>query len=102
MLTQFAIQRASPREKSYKLADGNGLFLLVQPNGKKHWRFRYFFAGQENRLSDRTKSAIGEAPNSTKFNNQKNPKIVKIRKFRNLKKFDCEKMAKTGVSRTPV
>ena len=51
MLTQFAIQRASPRDKSYKLADGNGLFLLVQPNGKKHWRFRYFFAQKENMLA---------------------------------------------------
>lgn len=51
MLTQFGIQRASPREKSYKLADGNGLFLLVQRNGKKHWRFRYFFAQKENMLA---------------------------------------------------
>lgn len=51
MLTQFAIQRSMPREKSFKLADGNGLFLLVQPNGKKHWRFRYFFAQKENMLA---------------------------------------------------
>jgi len=51
MLTQFAIQKARPAERSYKLADGNGLFLLVQPNGKKHWRFRYFFAQKENMLA---------------------------------------------------
>jgi hypothetical protein len=51
MLTQFAIQRAGPREKSYKLADGNGLFLLVQPNGKKHWRFCYKFVHRENMLA---------------------------------------------------
>ena len=50
LLTQFVIQKAAPREKPYMLRDGNGLFLLVQPNGKKLWRFRYFFAGQENRL----------------------------------------------------
>lgn len=51
MLTQFAIQRASPREKPYRISDGNGLFLLVQPNGKKHWRFRYFFVQKENMLA---------------------------------------------------
>jgi hypothetical protein len=35
LLTQFAIKNAKPREKPYKLADGNGLYLLVNPNGSK-------------------------------------------------------------------
>jgi integrase len=51
MLTQFAIQRAQPLDKPYKLTDGNGLFLLVKPNGKKHWRFRYKFVQKENMLA---------------------------------------------------
>ena len=51
MLTQFAIQKAAPADKSYKVFDGNGLFLLVKPNGKKLWRFRYRFAGKENLLA---------------------------------------------------
>src|SRR5580693_2826576 len=50
-LTSLAIQNARPRQKPYKLADGDGLHLLVQPNGKKLWRLRYRFAGKENMLA---------------------------------------------------
>ena len=50
-LTQFAIVKAAAKERPYKLADGGGLHLLVQPNGKKLWRFRYRFAGRENMLA---------------------------------------------------
>lgn len=50
-LTLFSIQNAEPREKQYKLSDGNGLHLLVQPGGSKLWLFRYRFAGKENMLS---------------------------------------------------
>src|SRR5262245_62314290 len=55
-LTQFAILNAKSQPKSYKLADGGGLHLLVQPNGSKLWRFRYRFAGKENML------ALGDFP----------------------------------------
>lgn len=51
MLTQFAIVKAAAKERPYKLPDGDGLHLLVQPNGKKLWRYRYRFAGKENMLS---------------------------------------------------
>src|SRR5208282_3693576 len=50
-LTHFAILKAVKGEKPYKLADGEGLHLLVQPNGSKLWRFRYRFAGRENMLT---------------------------------------------------
>lgn len=50
-LTQFAIKNATAQKKSLKLSDGGGLYLLVQPNGKKLWRFRYCFGGRENMLS---------------------------------------------------
>lgn len=36
VLTSIAIRNAKPREKLYKLADGDGLHLLVQPNGKMY------------------------------------------------------------------
>jgi hypothetical protein len=35
MLTQYTVQNAKRREKPYKLADGNGLHLLVQTNGSR-------------------------------------------------------------------
>jgi integrase len=50
-LTLFALHNAKPRETPYKLSDGNGLHLLVQPNGSKLWRFRYRFGGKENMLT---------------------------------------------------
>ena len=43
--------RSEPTEKSFKLGDTGGLFLLVRPNGTKWWRFKYRFGGKENQLS---------------------------------------------------
>lgn len=40
-LTDTACRTAKPREREYKLFDGDGLYLLVQPNGRKCWRLRY-------------------------------------------------------------
>ncbi|WP_257549271.1 site-specific integrase [Sphingopyxis sp. DBS4] len=51
MLTVRQIQSLRPRPKPYKVYDGNGLFLLIQPNGSRLWRFRYRLYGQERRLS---------------------------------------------------
>src|SRR5579859_4382899 len=42
---------AKPRTKPYKIADGDGLFLLVMPSGSKYWRLKYFFAGKEKVLA---------------------------------------------------
>jgi integrase len=51
MLSDRAIKAARPREKSYKLADGHGLYLIVTPNGGRWWRFRYRCDGREKLLS---------------------------------------------------
>ncbi len=50
-LTDTQIRKVKSREKSFKLADGKGLFLVVQPNGSRYWRFRYWFGGKEKLLS---------------------------------------------------
>ncbi len=50
-LSHFAVTKARPEQKPYKLSDGAGLHLLVEPNGSKLWRFRYRFAGRENMLT---------------------------------------------------
>lgn len=47
-LTDAHVRNAKPKEKPYKLTDGNGLFLLVKPNGTKSWRYRYRIGGTEN------------------------------------------------------
>jgi integrase len=50
-IKEMQARNASPADKSYKIADGGGLFLLVQPNGSKLWRMKYRFAGKEKLLS---------------------------------------------------
>jgi hypothetical protein len=50
VLTQFSITKAKPKQKPYKLSDGGGLHLLIQPGGSRLWRFRYRFGGRENML----------------------------------------------------
>jgi hypothetical protein len=44
-LTDTAIRKTRPTEKPCKLADGGGLYLLVNPSGSKWWRFKYRFGG---------------------------------------------------------
>jgi integrase len=58
-LTDTKVRSVKSREKSFKIADGKGLFLVVQPNGSKYWRFRYRFGGKEKLL------AIGIYPDVT-------------------------------------
>lgn len=45
------IKNAKAGEKTIKLSDGGGLFLWVEPNGSKRWRFRYQYGGKEGLLS---------------------------------------------------
>lgn len=51
LLTDIQIRKAKPKEKAYTLNDGNGLSLLIEPNGSKGWRFRYRFAGKPKMIS---------------------------------------------------
>ena len=50
-LSDAKVRNAKPRTKPYKMADGEGLFLLIAPTGSKYWRLKYFFAGKEKLLA---------------------------------------------------
>jgi hypothetical protein len=50
-LNDKSCKNAKPKEKPYKLADGEGLYLEVMPNGSKLWRLKYRVNGKEKRLS---------------------------------------------------
>ena len=50
-LTDAAIRNSKPGEKSYKLADEKGLYLLINCNGSRWWRFDYRFGGKRKTLS---------------------------------------------------
>ena len=45
-LTDTSIKSAKPAEKPVKMTDGDGLYLLIHPNGGKWWRFDYRFDGK--------------------------------------------------------
>jgi len=50
-LSEVAVKGAKPQGKQYKLRDGAGLFLVVEPGGKKWWKYRTVFAKKETSFS---------------------------------------------------
>ncbi|BET96013.1 tyrosine-type recombinase/integrase [Xenorhabdus taiwanensis] len=40
-LTARQVETAKPKEKTYKLADGGGLYLEITSRGSKYWRMKY-------------------------------------------------------------
>ncbi len=58
-LTEAAIRQAKAKEKSYRLADGGGMYLEVMPTGSKYWRLKYRYGAKEKRL------ALGVYPSVT-------------------------------------
>lgn len=50
-LTDIAIKNIKPDLKAKKYSDERGLFLLVNPNGSKYWRFKYRIGGKEKLLA---------------------------------------------------
>jgi integrase len=51
VLSDRAIRGAKPRQKPYKLFDGDGLYVLVTPHGGRWWRFKYRYGGKERGIS---------------------------------------------------
>ncbi|EOY4401246.1 tyrosine-type recombinase/integrase [Klebsiella michiganensis] len=58
-LTARQVDTSKPKDKPYKLSDGGGLYLLVNPNGSRYWRLKYRTAGKEKLL------ALGVYPDIT-------------------------------------
>lgn len=58
-ITDVALRKAKPQDKPFKIAAGNGLYLLVNPTGSKLWRWKYRVAGKEKLL------ALGAYPTVT-------------------------------------
>lgn len=50
-LKVIEIKAFQAKEKPYKKADANGLYIEVFPNGSKLWRWKYRFSGKEKRLA---------------------------------------------------
>ncbi len=45
------IKASQPQDKPYRLNDGKGLALLINPNGTKYWRLNYAFHGKRKTIS---------------------------------------------------
>jgi hypothetical protein len=58
-LSDTAIKKAKPAHKPAKLSDAKGLYLLVNPNGSKLWRWKYRVLGKEKVM------ALGAYPDVT-------------------------------------
>jgi integrase len=51
-LTDTAVKNAKPKEKTYTMGDGDGMYLEITPTGAKFWRMAYRQAnGKPNRLT---------------------------------------------------
>lgn len=51
MLTDVKIRALKPRDRLYRVGDGDGLALKITPQGKFLWRFRYRWYGKERMIS---------------------------------------------------
>ncbi len=49
-LTDLNLRNLSTGDRPYKVADGNGLYVLVAPTGLRAWRWKYRYAGREKVL----------------------------------------------------
>lgn len=61
-LTDTKLQRLPARERPYQYADGGGLYVEVQPSGKKVWRMQYRLGGRDAR---KERVTLGEYPAHT-------------------------------------
>lgn len=52
------VEKAKPKAKSYRLADGDGLYLYVATSGVKSWQYRYRHEGKQQTLTLGKLSAV--------------------------------------------
>ncbi|MBP7867808.1 MAG: integrase arm-type DNA-binding domain-containing protein [Acidobacteria bacterium] len=77
VLTELRIRAIKPGTKPIKVTDGQGLYLLVTPNGSKLWRMGFVFAGRNKSLS------FGEYP------------LISLKEARN-KRDEARRLLKEG------
>lgn len=50
-LTALEVRSAKGRERPYKISDSGGLYLFVQPTGRRYWRLAYRWAGKQQTMA---------------------------------------------------
>jgi integrase len=61
LLKDIHVRTAKPKEKAYRLSDGEGLFLFVPRSGVSAWQFRYKLNGKHQTLTLGKLSVMGLA-----------------------------------------
>ena len=56
MLTKQQIDAIKPKEKPFKVSDGDMLYIFTSPKGKKTWKVLYTFEGKKGTVT------LGEYP----------------------------------------
>lgn len=115
-LTDTAIRAAKAGDKPYKLADGGGLYLLVNPTGSRLWRLKYRIEGKEKLLAigpypdvtlakarerrDDAKKAIidGADPSALKKQSREEAKAAPANTFRAVAKEHLAKLEREGLA----
>lgn len=113
-LTDVQIKNIKPSDKAFKLFDGNGLFLQVNPAGSKLWRMKYRYLGKEKLLSfgpypvvplrkarekreeARTLLHDGQDPGLFKQNNRREKELEAASSFKVISNEYLEKLRKEG------
>jgi hypothetical protein len=57
-LTDIEVKKSGPCDITYRVRDGDGMFLEIRPNGSKYWRLKYRFGGKEKLLALGTHPAV--------------------------------------------
>lgn len=60
-LTATTLRAIKSRASAYKVSDGGGLYVLVNPNGSRLWKLAYRFGGKQRSLSIGAYPAVGLA-----------------------------------------
>lgn len=60
-LSDNRLKNLKPTKSTYRMADGDGLSIQVEPNGSKLWRFRYRIGGKEKMISMGSYPEVGLA-----------------------------------------
>ena len=71
LLKDVTIRNAKPDNKDHRLNDGEGLYILIKPNGAKWWRFDYTFSLKRKTLS------LGVYPETSLKTSQRKKRLCK-------------------------
>ena len=50
-LTALEVRTLKPKAVAYKISDSGGLYLFIQPSGRRYWRLAYRCAGKQQTMA---------------------------------------------------